>query len=127
MNQQSLFKMAELHCTKYFLCSECCSCWADRSLPATVANGFPPLAGVSGGVKVCVAALVRYVGSGHDMAMFEMLHSLFLGHFLAGSVGGAHRYVCFLSCLSINESIGRRSLTFISQLSFQVNQRIVDI
>ena len=99
---------------KDFPCSECCYCLDGRSLPSTVANSFPPLAGVSGGVKACVAALVRYVGSGHDMAMFEMSNLLFLGRFFAGSVGGAHRSVCFLSCLSIGEIIGRRSLTCIS-------------
>ena len=78
--------MADLQYTKDLLCSECCSCWAGRSLPATVADSFPLLAGVSGGVKACVAALVRYVGSGHDMAMFELSHSLFLGRFFAGGV-----------------------------------------
>jgi hypothetical protein len=48
------------------------------------------LAGVSGGLKTCVAALVRYDGSGHDMAMLEMPRSLFLGRAFAVSVGGAH-------------------------------------
>ena len=102
--------MAELQCTADFICPECYSFWAGRSLPATVANSFPLLAGVSGGVKACIAAMVRYVGSGHGMARFELLHLLFLGHFFAGDVGGANQFVCFLSCLSINESIGRRSL-----------------
>jgi hypothetical protein len=106
--------MAELQCTKDFLCSECCICWADRSLPATVAHSFPPLAGMPGGVEACVDVLVRYVGSGHDMAMFELSYLLFLERFSAGGVGGANQSVCFLSCLSINESIRRRSLTCIS-------------
>ena len=81
--------MAELQCTKDFLFPECCSCWAGRSLPETVANSFPLLAGVSGGVKACIAALVRYAGSGHGIARFELLHLLFLGRFFAGGVGGA--------------------------------------
>jgi hypothetical protein len=106
--------MAELRCTTDLLCPECCSCWACRSLPVTVANSFPFLADVSGVFKTCIAALVRYVSSGHGMARFELLHLLFLGRFFAGGVGGVHQSVCFLSCLSINESIGRRSLTCIS-------------
>ena len=106
--------MAELQCTMDFLYPECCSYWAGRSLPATVTNSFPLLAGVSGSVTACIAALVRYVSSGHGMARFELLHSLFLGRFFTGGVGGAHQSVCFLSCLSINGSIGRRSLTCIS-------------
>ena len=97
--------MAELHCTTDFLCPECCSCWAGRSLPATVTNSFLLLAGVSGGVKACIAALVRYIGSGHGMARFELLHLLFLGHFFAGGVGGAHRFVCLLSRLSTSEVV----------------------
>ena len=56
----------------------------------TVANSFPLLAGVSGGVNACIAALVRYVGSKHGMAKFELSHSLFLGRIFAGGVGGAH-------------------------------------
>ena len=79
-----------------------------------VAITSPSLAGVSGGVKTCVAALVRYVGSGHDMAMLEMPRLLFLGRTFAVSVGDAHQSVCFLSRLSIDESIGSRSLTCIS-------------
>ena len=75
---------------KDFLCPEFFSCWAGRSLPATVANSFPLLAGVSGGVEACIAALVIYVGYGHGMARFVLLHSLFLGRFFAGGVGGAH-------------------------------------
>ena len=82
--------MAEFQCTKDFTCPECCSYWAERSLPVTVANSFPLLAGISGGVKACIAALVRYVGTEHGMARFDLLHLLFLGCFFAGGVGGAH-------------------------------------
>ena len=94
--------MAELQCMKDFLYPECCGCWTGRSLPAIVANSFPFLAGVSGGVKASIAALVRYVGSGHGMAKFELYHLLFLGRFFAVGVGGAHQSVCFLSRLSID-------------------------
>ena len=79
------------------LCPESFSCWAGRSLPETVANGFPLLAGVSGGVKACIAVLVRYASSVHGMANFELSYLLFLGRFFAGGVGGANRSVCFLS------------------------------
>ena len=83
--------MAELQCTKDFLlCQECCSCWTGRSLPATVANSFTLLASMSGVVKACIAALVRYVNSGHGMAKFELLHLLFLGRIFIESIGGAH-------------------------------------
>ena len=67
---------------------------ADRSLPATVANSFPPLAGVPGGVEACVDVLVRYVGSGHNMAMCELSYSLFLERFSAGGVGGVYFQLC---------------------------------
>jgi len=119
--------MAELQCTKDFLCPGCCSCWAGRSLPATVANSFPFLAGVSGGVKVCIAVLVRYASSKHGMTKFDLFHLLFLLRIFAGGVGSAHQSVCLLSCLSINESIGCRSLTCISSTPFHVNQRTVAI
>ena len=82
-------------------------------MPATVANNFPLLAGVSGGVKACIATLVRYVGSGYGMARFELSLLLVLECFFSGGVGGAHQSVCFLSHLSIYEGIGRRSLTCI--------------
>ena len=82
-------------------------------MTATVANSFPFLAGVSGGLKACVAVLVRYVSSRHDMTMFEMLHLLFLGRFFAAIVGDAHQSVCFLSRLLIDESIGHISFTCI--------------
>ena len=93
----------------------------------TVANSFPLLAGVSGGVKACIAALVRYAGSGNGIARFELLHLLFLGHFFSGGAGGANQSVCLLSCLSIDESIGRRSLTCILSKPFHVNQQTVAI
>ena len=119
--------IAELQCTKDSLCPECFSCWAGRSLPATVANSFPLLAGVSGGVQACIAVLVRYASSGHGMAKFELSHLLFLGRIFTGGVGGANRSVCLLSCLSINASIGCRSLTCISSKHFHVNQMTVAI
>ena len=75
--------MAELLCTKNFLCPEYCSSWVGRSLPATFANSSPLLAGVSGGVKACIAVLVRYANSRHGMVKFELLHLLF-----AGGAGG---------------------------------------
>ena len=115
--------IAELQCTMDFLCPECCSCWTRRSLPVTVANSFPLLAGVSGGVKACIEALVWYVGSEHGMAKFELLHLLFLGQSFAVGVGGAYQSVCFLSCLSIDEIIGCSSLTCISSKPFHVNRR----
>ena len=43
----------------------------------TVAAGFPLLAGVSGGVKACLAFLVRCASSVHDMAKIELSHLLF--------------------------------------------------
>ena len=94
--------MAELQCTKDFLCPECCSCWTGRSLPATVANSSPLLAGVSEGVKACIVALVRYVDSGHGMAKFELSHLWFLRRFFAGGVGGAHRSI-FSSISLVNQ------------------------
>ena len=63
------------------LCPECCICEAGRYLSATVANSFPLLDGLSGGVKTCVAVMVRYVNSGHVIAKLELLHLLFLGRF----------------------------------------------
>ena len=71
--------MAELQCKKDFLCLECCSCLAGRSLIANVADSPLFLAGVSGGVKACIAVLVRYASSGHGMAKLELLHLLLLG------------------------------------------------
>ena len=82
--------MAELQCTKDFICPECCSCWAGRSLPATVANSFPLLAGVSGGVKACIVVMVRYASSMHGMAKFKLLNSLVLGCLITGGAGGAN-------------------------------------
>ncbi len=63
------------------LCPECYSCWAGRYLSATVANSFPLLDGLSGGVKTCVAVMVRYVNSEHVIAKLELLHLLLLGRF----------------------------------------------
>ena len=100
--------MAELQCTKDSLCPKCCTCWAGRSLPATVANSFPLLAGVSGVVKACIAVLVRYASSMHGMAKFDLSRLLLLGRFFAGGAGGANQSVCFLSCLPIDEISGRR-------------------
>jgi hypothetical protein len=57
---------------------ECCSCWVGRYLSATAANSFPLLDGLSGGVKTCVAVMVRYVDSGHVIAKLELLHLLLL-------------------------------------------------
>ena len=119
--------MAELQCTKDSLFPECCSCRADRSLPVTVATSFPLLAGVSGGVKACIAVLVRYVSSVQGMAKFELSHLFRLGRFFAGGAGGANRSVCFLSRLSFDEIIGRRSLTCTSSTPFHVNQQTVVI
>ena len=127
MTWQTLPTIAGLQCTKDSVCPESCSCWAGRSLPATVANGFPLLAGVSGGVTACIAVLVRYASSVHGMENFELSHLLFLGRFFAGGVGGANRSVCFLSCLSIDEIIGRMSLTCISSTTFHVSQQAVAI
>ena len=85
----------ELQCMINSPCQGYCSWRTSRFLPATGDNSFPFLAGVSEGVKTWVAALVRYVGSEHNMAMVEITLSL------------------SLSCLLIDESIGRRSLTCI--------------
>jgi hypothetical protein len=63
------------------LCSECCICGAGRYLSATVSNSFPLLDGLLGGVKTCVAVMVRYVDSGNVIAKLELLHSLLLGRF----------------------------------------------
>jgi hypothetical protein len=93
----------------------------------TVAASFPLLAGVSGGVKACIAVLVRYASSVHGMAKFELSHLLLLGRFFAGGAGDANRSVCFLSCLPIDEIIGRRSLTCTSSTPFRANQRTVSI
>ncbi len=60
------------------LCPECCICEAGRYLSATVANSLPLLDGLSGGVKTCVAAMVRYVNSRHVIAKLELLHLLLL-------------------------------------------------
>ena len=56
------------------LCSECCICGAGGYLSATVSNSFPLLDGLLGGVKTCVAVMVRYVDSGHVISKLELLH-----------------------------------------------------
>ena len=71
----------ELQCTNNSLCQGCCSWRTGMSLPATGDNGFPLLAGVSGGVKAYIEALVRYVGFRHGMTKFELCHLRFLGRF----------------------------------------------
>ena len=63
------------------LCSECCICGAGGYLSATVSNSFPILDGLLGGVKTCVAVMVRYVDSGHVISKLELLHLLRLGCF----------------------------------------------
>ncbi len=63
------------------LCPECCICGAGRYLSASVSNIFPLLDGLSGGVKTCVAVMVRYVNSEHVIAKLELLHLLLLGRF----------------------------------------------
>jgi hypothetical protein len=62
-----MFMPVELQCMKNSLCQGCCSWRTGRSFPATGNNSFPFLAGVSGGMKSCIEALVRHVGFGHGM------------------------------------------------------------
>ena len=50
-------------------CPKGCSCGAEKTLPGTVVS-FPPFAGVSGGVKACMAVLVRSVSSLYGIAKF---------------------------------------------------------
>ena len=60
---------------------KCCICGAGRYLSSIVANSFPLFVDLSGGVKTCVAVMVRYVDSGHVIAKLEVLHLLLLGLF----------------------------------------------
>ena len=63
------------------LCSECCICGAGGFLSATVFKSFPLLDGLLGGVKTCVAVMVRYFDFRHVISKLELLHLLLLGRF----------------------------------------------
>ena len=72
------------------LFSECSSFRAGRTLSATVAAGIPLLADVSGGVKACLASLVRCSISVHGMAKIELSHPLFPIQYPAFDGGTSH-------------------------------------